>query len=241
MKHELPCEIVKDLLPSYIDELAGADTAESVKAHLEGCEECQKVYENMKSEEDNTKPSEQTEEGDAEKKLYKKINNKIHKKVWIAIGVGLAAVLLTIGTVEFLYGANVKKVPGEEITVSAEVYSVHEQQARDLVDRLYVHTSEASGLYMDDMGYKVTNLDAVECITTVEMESTYILKEVGFWDTARVLSDGVLYIDCAETTLVNNRLPSGKYNMSLTCFGELEKIIYLDGDKEIVLWEKGQE
>lgn len=43
----LPCAIVKDLLPSYVDGLASEETAKAVKRHLEGCGECRKAYDSM--------------------------------------------------------------------------------------------------------------------------------------------------------------------------------------------------
>ena len=40
MKYELPCDIVKDLLPNYIDGLTGDSSTESVDAHLKKCKIC---------------------------------------------------------------------------------------------------------------------------------------------------------------------------------------------------------
>ncbi len=34
------CNIIKDLLPSYIDEICSGDTAKAVEEHTEHCEEC---------------------------------------------------------------------------------------------------------------------------------------------------------------------------------------------------------
>lgn len=47
MKAKLNCEIVKDLLPSYIDRLTSETTNEAVEAHLAECEECCNVYRKM--------------------------------------------------------------------------------------------------------------------------------------------------------------------------------------------------
>lgn len=45
---KLSCEIVRDLLPLYAEELASADSIASVQEHLDGCEDCRSVYEQMK-------------------------------------------------------------------------------------------------------------------------------------------------------------------------------------------------
>ena len=47
MSQKIPCEVVRDLLPSYIDELTSEVTNRIVRDHLEGCEECRKVYGSM--------------------------------------------------------------------------------------------------------------------------------------------------------------------------------------------------
>ena len=43
------CNIIKDLLPSYADGLVTKETEEFVKKHLEECDSCKKIYNNMKN------------------------------------------------------------------------------------------------------------------------------------------------------------------------------------------------
>ena len=43
----LPCHIVKDLLPSYVDGLTSRETARAVEDHLEGCPDCRAVRDAM--------------------------------------------------------------------------------------------------------------------------------------------------------------------------------------------------
>ena len=45
---KLSCDIIRDLLPLYAEELASGDSQEAVKAHLNGCEGCRRAYEKMK-------------------------------------------------------------------------------------------------------------------------------------------------------------------------------------------------
>lgn len=49
MKNNLPCGIVEDLLPSYVDGLTSEETNEAVREHLNGCENCREKYETMKA------------------------------------------------------------------------------------------------------------------------------------------------------------------------------------------------
>ena len=46
---KLSCNIIRDLLPLYAEELASADSREAVEGHLLGCESCRKAYEDMKT------------------------------------------------------------------------------------------------------------------------------------------------------------------------------------------------
>lgn len=43
----MKCYIVKDLLPNYIDGLTGREATEDIKKHLENCEDCRAVCEQM--------------------------------------------------------------------------------------------------------------------------------------------------------------------------------------------------
>ena len=38
MKNDLSCEVVRDLLPSYIDGLTSPETSARIEAHLRDCE-----------------------------------------------------------------------------------------------------------------------------------------------------------------------------------------------------------
>lgn len=43
----LPCSVVKDLLPLYVDGLVSEETAREIKAHLAVCEDCRREYQAM--------------------------------------------------------------------------------------------------------------------------------------------------------------------------------------------------
>ena len=59
MKNE--CDIVKDLLPSYVGDLLSNNTSQFVKEHLDSCKECRKLYEGMKKINYNNEDDEQIE------------------------------------------------------------------------------------------------------------------------------------------------------------------------------------
>ena len=84
MKDDYPCEIIRDLLPAYIDGLTSADTDEAVEEHLQSCAECKKIYDSMNAE------LVIVEEGPRDVIDYMK---KIRKKRRRAVIVSLAAIL----------------------------------------------------------------------------------------------------------------------------------------------------
>lgn len=46
----MKCEIIQDLLPSYIENLTSEESNKEIRSHLSGCEECKKVYQEMTAE-----------------------------------------------------------------------------------------------------------------------------------------------------------------------------------------------
>lgn len=44
------CEIVRDLLPNYIDKLTSGETNKFIEEHIKTCEDCRRIYDNMKIE-----------------------------------------------------------------------------------------------------------------------------------------------------------------------------------------------
>ena len=47
MKNDLTCEIVRDLLPSYVDGLTNDVSNQAVEQHMKTCESCRKLYREM--------------------------------------------------------------------------------------------------------------------------------------------------------------------------------------------------
>ncbi len=56
----IPCEVIRDLLPSYIDELTSETTNRVIRDHLENCEDCRAVYASMHAPE--SMPEQNTQE-----------------------------------------------------------------------------------------------------------------------------------------------------------------------------------
>ena len=93
MKTELPCGIVQDLLPGYIDDLTSEATNTAVEEHLAHCEACAKMYDEMNAEIAHT-----TVNVD-DKKLLKQSQKKLSKRIWkVAVIVALTVAITLSGT-----------------------------------------------------------------------------------------------------------------------------------------------
>ena len=46
----MDCNVIKDLIPLYIDGCCSPESADLVKTHIEKCEECRSLWETMKQD-----------------------------------------------------------------------------------------------------------------------------------------------------------------------------------------------
>ena len=86
----MKCEIIRDLLPLYIDGLTSKESNQEIEKHLKNCEECQKYYQEMTGDIDNF--SVITNEEIEDVNLIKKIKKKNRKK---ALGIFFGAFVLS--------------------------------------------------------------------------------------------------------------------------------------------------
>ena len=74
------CNIIRDILPLYVEDMVSADTADFVKEHLEKCDTCRTEVENMKNPSRLENTTSDTKENDAahlkafKKKWYRQLN-----------------------------------------------------------------------------------------------------------------------------------------------------------------------
>lgn len=110
----LTCNVVKDLLPNYIDELVSEETAREIAEHLTGCADCRIVYEQMKA------PIEAAplQSNAKEVNFLKKIKRKT-LRVKIVAG-ALAAVLITFGVLVWVFAIGTP-VNSDNVIITTEI------------------------------------------------------------------------------------------------------------------------
>ncbi len=261
MRIDLPCEIVKDLLPNYVDGLASDSSTESVEQHLKQCSECQTLYETMRKEyqEPSRRSVESTEETVREKTLFRKINRKLNKKVRRVAGAGITGVFLVAVLFYGLFNVAVKDVPVEEVTVSAHVYDM--EHLKDISpeemitgdypsEEMSVVISKGEKVEPDglititipensEISYTVTDAVLEDCpyVTVIEYSSPYYLRAID-WDYQTVGEERILYISGFRTTLLNHKAEAWNNSTATLEFNKVDRIIYVDDNqRETVLWE----
>lgn len=96
---KIPCAVIKDLLPSYVDGLTSAETNELIQEHLAECADCQATLQAMQE------PTSAAPEDRKEIDFLKK-NRK--KNIKVLIGSLLGCILLAVGAIclkTFVIGA----------------------------------------------------------------------------------------------------------------------------------------
>ncbi len=97
----MKCEIIKDLLPSYIEGLTSNHSNEEIEKHLANCQECKTFYQEMTGEIEGKLPATEVEGLDFLKKVRK---NSIRTA---ALAAGSVAVVLLILVSLFAVGFSV--------------------------------------------------------------------------------------------------------------------------------------
>ena len=93
MKEKRDCQIVQDLLPNYIENLTNKETNKYIEEHLNECEECKKIFENMQKEiKINT-----NKRDTREIKYIKKFNNRL-KILKMILAIILIVFIVFIGS-----------------------------------------------------------------------------------------------------------------------------------------------
>lgn len=110
MTSRIPCEMIADLLPLYVEQLVSDKTKDEIKQHLTECAYCRKQYEEMKTGWPDEQTSPEKKETDirlirnGEIDYLKKIREKTRKRIILAVVLTLIAVVLFCVLKVFVWG-----------------------------------------------------------------------------------------------------------------------------------------
>lgn len=112
MNDEVSCDIVKDLMPSYMEKLTREDTTRAVNSHLSECESCREYLE-LLSTPDSPPPPEK----DAGVRFLK----KVRRKTLLRVVIGVAAAVAAMCVFAYVFFVNPVPVSGSEMR-TGDVY-----------------------------------------------------------------------------------------------------------------------
>ena len=126
---KIPCEVIRDLLPSYVDGLSSEVTNQMIREHLEECEECRNILAAMR--EGESKVQENLREID----FLKKTNKKMRRDVITAV-LGVLAAIVLIGGIR-IFAISDKAHPdslGTSVQAEGNTYTI----TGDIVDSIHI-------------------------------------------------------------------------------------------------------
>lgn len=237
----IPCDVNKDLLPLYVDDVCSEESKDLVKEHLSGCEECRRYYDALREgiaeekieEEKKTLLSEEKMKQEAVS-VIKSIKKEISRgKARRTAGV-VAAILIILFVLEGLSGSYMGgwlgKIPIFDVRLKAEDVRVTEMYQLEN-DYLYitVEPEKKCGMYYT---CNVLEVFSEEDGFTGEYEGFFGLENIPL----EMHSVPIKRLSCIFPLSRKVREENGDIKE------REDSAIYLDGkgDKRIKVWEKGQ-
>ena len=150
---KIPCEIIRDLLPLYQDDICSEKSRNAIEEHIKECESCRTYLKKMDCEipiaTDETGGADEEWKGFRE--FSEKVSKRLNRRIVMAGGVILliCMMLMVILSSDAVQSYHLSRIAAEDIKVE-EVY-----QLKD--GRLYVHVK--SKRRITDLSYPQTNID----------------------------------------------------------------------------------
>lgn len=94
MSKKIECDIIRDLMPSYVDGLTSEKTNQAVLEHMEECLDCREMLNRMKESENEPASEAEKKEVDYLKKIKRKFSTKsfVRSIILLLIGMGLIGI-----------------------------------------------------------------------------------------------------------------------------------------------------
>ena len=176
----------------------------------------------------------------------KQVKRSINRKIRNIILCAAAAAALCIGGYWLLFQAPIKEVPLEDVSISANVYSLEELKAQDTEAAddpdpfISSHENDRSTPYeitVPELGRVTITEDTIQrykYISAISLESEYFLRTV-----RKDIKDNIIYITAIKTTVLNNKAGSFNHKTMTMELQDIHKIVYVDKNgTETVLWSK---
>ena len=183
---DITCEVIRDLMPLYVDDVLSSDSKALVEEHLETCEGCTDYYHALKEPEGNYKQMKKADE----KAAFKRIKGTLKKKRLITILV--TAVCIAALGFGLFYGLVVheKYIPYEESGLYVAEEAIRTDRNYYKSTGLYSPDGETLFLYMTTTAYTqmrndtsmvgvpIISLDRAARTSTIEDDNGTVTEQV---------------------------------------------------------------
>lgn len=218
MKNRLPCEVVQDLLPSYVDGLTSEVTNEMVGSHMESCDNCRHIWERM--QETDQAQTDVTQEEEREIDFLKKTRRRTRRKIAASVSLAILFVAAVLFIRFYCVGSRIyaeaiacrAEVSGKVLTVSGTatdsklgISKVDFQEEKGIVTVSFQATL-ASPFHKKDF---TSEYAAREKITQVKLGDRII------WDNGVSISANVSEVYQAKHAYIGDMMANGKSSTAL--------------------------
>ena len=183
---DISCDVIRDLLPLYVDDVLSQGSKALVEEHLGICEECAEYYHSLKEPEGDYKQMKKTDE----KAAFKRIKGTLKRKQFFTILV-TAVCIAALGFGAF-YGLVVheKYIPYEESGLYVSGDAIRSDRNYYKSTGLYTPDGETLFLYMTTTAYTelqkdsaragspIIALDIASRTATIEDDNGTVTKQV---------------------------------------------------------------
>ena len=188
MNNKIPCDMIQDLLPLYVEGLTRKTTSKEIEGHLEACSRCRESHEQMKaSMEAGTE--EQKQEAERELDYLKTVRRKNIRNIILGAAAVFVVMAAAIGVKLFFTGSPTDsyvltylETDGEGIHVggtfygSASVYAGHKLVKQpDGTQKLVVYACLASA--WNRQGVFNLDLDLASVERQIEIGGAVVMKD----------------------------------------------------------------
>lgn len=207
MNKDMNCNIVKDLIPSYIDGLCSEDSKVFVEEHIKTCPECKAVFDSM-TDGMNVELSAGSSVNNAnsdneisidEKAIMQKVNQKLKKdaqrKVTKYVIAAVVAVVFVIMLVLPIQSVNVR-----DLKIRCTSFSVSENVGEN-------------GVYFSQLGES----DTVYTSKDADLDNDMLYPIETYWDQGCIYADQKWIDEHPVFSIVSvwSKKPISKYNYSV--------------------------
>lgn len=234
---KITCDVIKDLLPLYVDDVVSEDSRTMIRRHLESCPDCREYYAKLKGDDACEITKERIEAADSLKKIKKSILRKRIIAVCVT-AVVLAAVMLSafyIGFVRESYVAYQDSglvVNGDTLTATKDYCGYYGTLSPDgKTEFIYITDTMYSRHRQLDRGLEIMHYGN-ESITVKNEEA----------DDKEVQLEAVYYLPEEYAKEVSLLRGDKHTSVSLPYFPEdqqeADKMVNELKEKSILIWEK---